>query len=152
MMRISFIEEYDLSERSIKFVKGTTGLYFIYLREPDVLYPFRRSRLIYIGLSESRQNSVGNRLRDHLSGQSGNLAISNYARRHTVKFTCHSFEVLKTLGTLDLFELESLFLGNFLAEFGSYPICNNQSGTFIHSPQINVDGIEIAWEWFDPAI
>jgi hypothetical protein len=89
-------------------------------------------------------------LRDHLSGQSGNLAISNYAKRYPVKFTCHSFDVLKTLGTDDLYELESFFLADFLTTFGSFPICNNQSGTFVLTPRVSSKDVSVAWERFDP--
>src|SRR6266567_4394403 len=134
--RISFPEEYTLSERDIKLVGGLTGIYFIYLDKVAIQYPFARSRLIYIGLSESRQNSIGKRLRAHLTGQSGNLGIKNYASRFKVNFTYHSLDVLSNLGTCDLYELEAFFLTRFLDAFGAFPICNNQSGVSVLYPRI----------------
>lgn len=109
-LKISFFEEHIFSDLSIKLVQGTTGLYFIYLNELLIPYPFRTSRLIYIGMSESKQNSIGSRLRGHKTGLSGNLAISNYAKCFDVKFTYHSSEFLKTMGTDNVLELESFFV------------------------------------------
>jgi len=59
-----------------------------------------------------------------LTGQSGNLGISNYAKSHTVKFTYYSAEVLKNYGNDNLFDLESFFLSGFLEHHGLFPICN----------------------------
>lgn len=147
-MRLGFIEHYDFDETSIRLVQGTTGLYFIYLSELRIPYPFKLSRLLYIGMSESRQNSIGNRLRAHKTGESGNLAIMNYAARHDARFTYHSLDILRTLGTENVLELESFFLTNFLGEHGAYPICNNQSGTFFPEPSLMRDAITIDWNFF----
>src|SRR5262249_568583 len=95
-LKVGFFEEYRFDETSIHLVQGTVGLYFIFLRELRIPYPLKTSGLIYIGMSESRQNSIGNRLRAHKTGQSGNLAITNYALRHDVRFTYHSLDFLKT--------------------------------------------------------
>jgi hypothetical protein len=148
---ITFPDEYSFSERSINLVKGLTGIYFIYLADRQIEYPFRRSRLLYIGLSESKQNSIGNRLRGHLTGQSGNLALMNYGSNHRVMFTYQSFELLRILGTNDLYELESFFLTDFLTNLGSFPICNNQSGVAILAPSIETYGVKVHWEAFDSA-
>ncbi|MCR9135727.1 MAG: GIY-YIG nuclease family protein [Alphaproteobacteria bacterium] len=94
----------------------------------EINYPFQTSRLIYIGMSESKQNSLSMRLRGHLTGQSGNFGISNYAKNYKVKFTYYSAEVLKTYGNDNVFDLESFFLTDFLKHHGSYPICNGQAG------------------------
>lgn len=145
---ISFPEEYSFSERSIKFVDGIIGIYFIYLGETMVRYPFRASRLIYIGMSELRQNSIGNRLRGHLTGQSGNLGLMNYGRTFPTKFTYQSMELLRALGTTDLFELESFFLSDFLTNFGCFPICNGQSGAAILKPTITAERIIVRWDQF----
>jgi hypothetical protein len=146
---ISFPEEYTFSEQSIKLVKGLVGVYFIYLADISIEYPFRQSRLIYIGLSESKQNSVGNRLRGHLTGQSGNLGIMNYAAKHPVRFTYLSFDLLVVLGSVDLYEVESFFLSNFRNNFGCFPICNGQSGVGVSSPSIDSARVKILWETFD---
>jgi len=147
-LRLGFIEHHDFDDTSIRLVQGTTGLYFIYLGEPHISYPFTSSRLIYIGMSESRQNSIGNRLRAHKTGESGNLAIMNYAARHDAHFTYHSLDLLKTLGTENVLELESFFLTDFLHEHGAYPICNNQAGIFFPEPTLTRDAITIDWNFF----
>ncbi len=93
---------------------GSVGLYFIRLTNIRITYPFRESGLIYIGMSESRHNSIGRRLRAHLTGQSGNHAIRNYAEHYSARFAYHPFELLQNLGATSLYEIESFFLGDFL--------------------------------------
>ena len=146
--RINFLENHHFDETSIRFVQGTIGLYFIYQNKLSIPYPFRPSRLIYIGMSESKQNSIGNRLHDHKTGQSGNLAITNYSVRHDVRFTYQSLDILKILGTEKVLELESFFLAAFLTEHGAYPICNNQSGTSFPKTTLSRDDIIIDWGFF----
>lgn len=147
-LTIRFLENHQLNEISIRFVQGTIGLYFIFLVDLQIPYPFKKSRLIYIGMSESRQNSIGNRLRGHWSGQSGNLGIMNYSQNHEVRFTYHPLQLLRVLGTDNLFELESFFLSDFLREFGSYPICNNQSGVSFPETALSNKKVEVQWDYF----
>ena len=148
MATISFPEDYNFDERSIKLLRGMTGIYFIYLEDLRIPYPFGDSRLIYIGLSESKENSIGRRLYAHLVGQSGNNGIKNYAERNKAKFTYHSFQLLRNLGATDLYEIESFFLGDFLRTKGSFPICNNQSGVVIAQPSMTHADITVEWEHF----
>lgn len=147
MKAITFPQDYSLDERSIKLVQGNVGLYFIYLEKLRIPYPFCESRLIYIGLSESRQNSIGRRLRAHVTGQSGNYGISNYALRHKVRFTYHTFQLLRNLGPTSLYEIESFFLSDFLRVHGAFPICNNQSGVNVVQPMITGE-VAVNWEHF----
>ena len=148
MTDISFLHEYNFDDRSIKFTQGSVGLYFIYLLDLSIAYPFGTSRLIYLGLSESKQNSIGRRLSSHLAGRSGNPCIKNYVARNAVRFTFHTFELLKNLGTENLYEVESFFLRDFLRVKGAFPICNNQSGMTIAEPSISDGGIKVDWEYF----
>ncbi len=148
VIRITFPDRYPLDELSIRYVQGLTGLYFIFLKALAIPYPFKASRLIYIGMSESKHNSIGNRLRDHKSGQSGNLGIKNYASRYEVIFTYLSVDMLKVLGSEKAVELESSFLAGFAAMHGSYPICNNQSGVFFPDSPISMDVVSIDWAFF----
>jgi len=127
-MPIIFTRTYNLREQEVKFVQGVAGIYFIFLKDVAITYPFAASRLIYIGMSESRQNSIAMRLRGHLTGQSGNLGIANYARAYSVKFTYHSADIMKSYGNENVFDMESFFLSDFLEVHGSYPICNGQAG------------------------
>ncbi|QDZ00237.1 GIY-YIG nuclease family protein [Nitratireductor mangrovi] len=148
-MRIVFSENYNLREQEIKFVQGVVGLYFIYLERLAVPYPFSSSRLIYIGMSESRQNSIGLRLRGHLTGQSGNLGIRNYAARHSTKFSYYSLDVLRRGGTGDLFQLESFFLRDFQAHLGCFPICNGQAGIERADVPLVPLELRVDWRFFD---
>ncbi len=144
-MKLTFFDHYSFDEASIRLVHGTIGIYFIYLSQLTIPYPFRFSRLIYIGMSESKQNTIGNRLRAHKTGQSGNLAIMNYSARYDVRFTYLSLETLKPLGTENTLELESFFLTDFLREHGAYPICNNQSGSSF--PETKLTGLAVSIDW-----
>ena len=148
LLTIGFTEEHDFDETSISLVQGIVGLYFIYLTDLRIPYPFKSSRLIYIGMSESRQNSIGNRLRGHKTGQSGNLAIKNYSTAHSVRLTYHSLQILRSLGTDNVMELESFFLRYFLADHGSYPICNNQSGFDFPETSLSSESIRVEWNYF----
>ena len=99
-------------------------------------------------MSESKQNSIGKRLRAHKTGQSGNLAIMNYAARHGTSFTYLSLDILKTLGTKNVQEIESFFLSDFLFKYGAYPICNNQSGTSYPETALSKNALAIDWDFF----
>jgi hypothetical protein len=103
--------------------------------------------LIYIGLSESAHNSIGRRLRAHLTGQSGNYGIMNYAARYEARFTYHSFQLLRNLGATNLYEIESFFLSDFLRVHGAFPVCNNQSGLTVIQPMIRQE-ITVDWKHF----
>jgi hypothetical protein len=140
----------NICERCLVPVEGTKGMSSaIQSRSTSLIeYPFRRSRLIYIGMSESKQNSIGSRLRGHLTGQSGNLGVMNYAAQHVVRFTYQSLDALHVLGT-NLYELEFIFLADFLKHHGCYPICNGQSGISVASPSIDPDSVQVLWKSFD---
>ncbi len=144
---VRFFEIKKLDEVSIRFVRGVIGLYFIFTTDLMIQYPFRPCRLIYIGMSESRQNSIGNRLRDHASGQSGNPGLSNYIRTRGAQFTYLTADLLSVLGIPTVAELEGEFLRAFLASFGCYPICNNQSGIEIRGEELPPH-FEIDWRTF----
>lgn len=127
---------------------GTIGLYFIFLEDLTIPYPFKESRLIYIGMSESRSNSIGNRLRDHIAGRSKNTGIIGYHRKWKLNFTYLDYEFLKQVfPSLDIESIETYFLEDFAGFFGVYPICNNRRGPsekkreFKNLPQID-------WEFF----
>jgi hypothetical protein len=133
--------------QEVKFVQGVAGIYFIFLKEVAITYPFASSRLIYIGMSESRQNSIAMRLRGHLTGLSGNLGIANYAKAHTTKFTYYSADVLKNYGNENVFDMESFFLTDFLEVHGSYPICNGQAGHQLSETGKKLNA-KVEWSFF----
>ncbi len=96
-------------------------------------------------MSESRQNSIGNRIRDHASGQSGNPGLTNYIRTRGANFRYLTFDFLRILGIPTIAELEGAFLRSFLSEHGAYPICNNQSGIELKTA-IALAPFEIDWQ------
>jgi hypothetical protein len=99
-------------------------------------------------MSDSKQNSIGNRLRDHKSGQSGNMGIKNYALRYVANFTYLTTDMLQVLGCEKAVELETFFLESFAELHGTYPICNNQSGINFPHNQIDKNAVSIDWAFF----
>jgi hypothetical protein len=147
-MKIAFYELHDLDDTGIRLVQGTVGLYFIYVPSLRVPYPFAPSGLIYIGMSESRQNSIGRRLQAHKKGRSGNVALGNYIARRGAKFTYLTVDVLKALASTNVLELESFFLQHFMVQHGAYPICNNQSGVLFPGTRLEIEGVGVDWKFF----
>ena len=149
MAKITFTEVYNLRGPEIKLTRGIVGIYFVFVPGLAIPYPFGTSTLVYVGMSESQQNSIGKRLRSHLTGQSGNEGIKNYAEHHTVKFTYHSLAGLGFVGTDDLFDIERFFLTDFLNYRGSYPICNGQGGVERDDSPTKMQEIDVDWRFFE---
>jgi len=147
-IKIFFDEPKAFDLQNIKSLMGIVGLYFIFLANTEIQYPFKRSRLIYIGMSEKRTNSIGNRLADHYDGQSGNVGIVNYAKREELMFTYINFEMLRGIWTYSIEDLESYFILDFTKKYGVYPICNNKTGSEALGNEL--DGtLEIDWDYFE---
>ncbi len=134
--------------KSIKHLIGLAGLYLIYNTEIQIQYPFRKSKLIYIGMSERKTNSIGKRLQGHQEGISGNEGILSYQKVNSLLFTHINFEMLKNRWTLNIESLESFFILDFVKTHGVYPICNNKSGYNILTEALEID-FKIHWEHFD---
>lgn len=147
-IKIFFSDPKKFDLQNIKPLKRITGLYFIFLTDTEIQYPFKKSRLIYIGMSEKRTNSIGNRLSGHYDGQSGNMGIVNYKKVEQLNFTYINFEMLKKIWTLRIEDLESYFILDFVKHYGVYPICNNRTGFEIlkDEPTIN---FQIYWNYFE---
>lgn len=146
--KINFDKHLDFELRNIKTLIGICGLYFIFLRETEIPYPFRKSRLIYIGMSEKKTNSIGKRLSDHFEGISGNEGIVNYKNTEGLYFIYLNFEMLKQIWKHRIEDLESYFILDFLDKYGVYPICNNKSGFEIKKHDVTVT-LEIDWQYFE---
>lgn len=134
--------------KNIKSLMGICGLYFIFLKETFITYPFKGSRLIYIGMSERKTNSIGKRLLGHYDGTSGNEGLLNYRKIEGLYFTYLNFEVLKKIWNHRIEDLESYFILDFLNKYGIYPICNNKSGFEIKKFDLPIK-LEINWEYFE---
>ncbi len=127
---------------------GSVGLYFIFLEDFVIPYPFRESALIYIGMSESRANSIGNRLKDHIAGRSRNTGIAGYHKKWHLSFTYTDHEFLKQVfPSLNVESIETYFLEDFADTFGVYPICNNRRGSIEDVPKLK-DMPKIDWNFF----
>jgi len=127
---------------------GICGLYFIFLKKTEIPYPFRKSRLVYIGMSEKKTNSIGKRLSGHYDGTSGNEGLVNYRKAEGLYFTYLNFEMLKRIWKYRIEDLESYFILDFLKEYGVYPICNNKSGFEIKKHDVPVT-LSIDWRYFE---
>lgn len=147
-IKIYFNKPKIFNLQNIKPLNHITGLYFIFLTKTEIQYPLRKSRLIYIGMSEKRTNSIGNRLAGHYDGQSGNIGINNYKRLEQLKFTYINFEMLKKIWTLRIEDLESYFILDFVKNYGVYPICNNKTGFEILKSELEID-LKIDWNYFE---
>jgi len=148
IFKINFDKPLDFELWNIKPLMGICGLYFIFLRETEIPYPFRKSRLIYIGMSEKKTNSIGKRLSDHFDGISGNEGIVNYKNTEGLYFTYLNFEMLKQIWKYRIEDLESYFILDFLDKYGVYPICNNKSGFEIKKHDVPIT-LEVDWKYFE---
>ena len=140
--------EWKFAPRNIKPLVGIAGLYFIYNDEIAVQYPFHESRLIYIGMSEKKTNSIGKRLQGHFDGTSGNEGIISYGKVNGLSFTYINFEMLKSNWPLSIEDLESYFILDFVKRYGVYPICNNKSGYDILKSELDSNLI-VDWKYFE---
>ena len=77
-LKIFFDNPIPFIPENIRPLNGIAGLYFIFSKSIDVNYPFQQSKLLYIGMSEKRTNSIGNRLIGHFDGKSKKYRIQNF--------------------------------------------------------------------------
>ena len=133
---------------NIKPLNGIVGLYFIFSSNILIQYPFKKSKLLYIGMSERKTNSIGSRLVGHFEGKSKNVGLINYRKIDPLLFTYINFEMLKPFWQLRIEDLESYFILNFVEHFGVYPICNNKTGFEVLKNDLNIN-ILIDWNYFN---
>jgi hypothetical protein len=146
--KLNFDLPLEFKPQNYKNLGGVVGIYFIFLKEKSVTYPFRDSRLIYIGMSERKTNSIASRLSNHFDGKSGNLGLQNYQKISDVMFTYLNFDVIKTIWKYRIEDFESYLLLDFVEKFGVYPICNNKTG-FPELDDSYKGIITIDWDYFN---
>jgi len=146
--KINFDQPKLFEPKIISALTGICGLYFIFLEKTSIPYPFGKSRLIYIGMSEKKTNSIGKRLTEHYEGKSGNIGLSNYRKVEKIFFTYINFELLKKIWPYKIEDLESYFILDFVKKYGVYPICNNKSGFEIRSKDLDFQ-LYIDWKFFE---
>lgn len=132
---------------NIKPLNGIAGLYFIFSQSIDIQYPFEKSKLLYIGMSEKKTNSIASRLSGHFDGKSKNIGLTNYRKIEPLLFTYINFEMLQNIWHFRIEDLESYFLLNFVENFGVYPICNNKTGFEILNNTLSTS-FKIDWDYF----
>lgn len=137
----------DFVADNIRPLNGIAGLYFIFSQSIEINYPFDSSKLLYIGMSEKRTNSIGSRLIGHFDGTSKNVGLSNYRKMEPLLFTYINFEMLRSIWDFRIEDLESYFLLDFVDKYGVYPICNNKTGYEILKNELRTN-FQINWEYF----
>lgn len=147
-ININFEPGLEFKEENFSNLNNVCGLYFIFLEKTMIPYPFRNSKLIYIGMSEKRTNSIKSRLSDHFNGRSGNDGIFNYKKKENLYFTYINFEMLKDIWKHRIEDLESYFILDFVNNYGVYPICNNKTGFEVIKKNTDVY-FTINWEFFE---
>ena len=147
-IKLFFDESKEFKPRFIKPLLGLRGLYFIFSKQTDMNYPFKKSKLLYIGMSEKKTNSIGKRLSDHYDGKSGNVGITNYKKTEQLYFTYINYEMLKNMWAYSVEDLESYFIIDFVKHYGVYPICNNKTGHEILKSKLDIN-IDINWQYFE---
>ena len=147
-LKIFFDQPKTFDLQNIKSLMGLTGLYFIYSANTKIQYPFNKSRLLYIGMSEKRTNSMGSRLTGHFDGKSKNLGLVNYRKVDQLFFTYINFGMLRKFWNYRIEDLESYFILDFVKKYGVYPICNNKSGLDIMTRKLKAN-FEIDWKNFE---
>lgn len=146
--KIHFDDFQNFEPRNIKPLSGICGLYFIFLKKTEIPYPFEKTRLIYIGMSEKKTNSIGKRLTDHYEGMSGNEGLLNYRKTEGLYFTYLNFEALRGIWKYRIEDLESYFILDFVSKYGVYPICNNKSGFNVKAIDLPLS-LEVDWKYFE---
>lgn len=147
-LKIFFNRPITFELQNIKPLMGLTGLYFIFNAKTRIQYPFKKSRLLYIGMSEKKTNSIGSRLTGHFEGKSKNLGLINYRKIEQLFFTYINFEMLRKFWNYRIEDLESYFILDFVDHHGVYPICNNKSGYEILDKKLKANFI-IDWQYFE---
>ena len=146
-LKIFFDTPRTLEMQNIKPLMGLAGLYFIFNDRIKIQYPFRQSRLIYIGMSEKKTNSIGSRLSQHLEGKSKNWGLINYGKVDRLYFTYINFEMLRKFWSNRVEDLESYFILDFVEKHGVYPICNNKTGYEVLERKLESNFL-IDWSYF----
>lgn len=144
---IYFDSPKDFIPNNIRPLHGITGLYFVFSQSVEINYPFDTSKLLYIGMSEKKTNSIGSRLMGHYDGKSKNVGLTNYRRREPLLFTYINFEMLRSVWDFRIEDLESYFLLDFVSKYGVYPICNNKTSSEILKNKL-ITSFQINWEYF----
>lgn len=144
---IYFDKPKTFEQSNIRPLNGIVGLYFIFSKSIFIQYPFDKSKLLYIGMSERKTNSIGSRLSGHFEGKSKNVGLVNYRKVEPLFFTYLNFDILKANWDFRIEDLESYFILSFVEHYGVYPICNNKTRFEILKNDLKLN-LKIDWNYF----
>ncbi|MCY4524300.1 MAG: hypothetical protein OXB84_06140 [Halobacteriovoraceae bacterium] len=147
-LKINFDKPLDFKPKNFMNLKNVCGLYLIFLPKRKISYPFGDSRLIYIGMSEKVTNSISSRLIGHFEGKTGNFGLKNYRSTDSLSFTYINFEAVKSFWPQRIEDFESVFILDFVENYGVYPICNNKTGFPELSKELE-NLLSIDWSYFN---
>ena len=147
-LKINFDYPINFEPKNFQSLKNICGLYLIFLPKRKVSYPYKESRLIYIGMSEKITNSISKRLMSHYEGKSGNFGLKSYRDIDNLLFTHINFDIVKSFWPKKIEDMESIFILDFVKNFGVYPICNNKTGFPEQIEELKYL-IDIDWNYFD---
>ena len=147
-VKINFDTPKKFELGNTKSLSGIVGLYFIFSQDTYIQYPFKKSRLLYIGMSEKKTNSIGSRLSGHFDGKSKNIGLINYRKVSPLYFTYLNYQMLKDIWPLRIEDLESYFILDFVKNFGVYPVCNNKTGFEVLKTDLAIN-FNINWNYFN---
>lgn len=147
VINIYFDSPKTFEPSNIKQLNGVVGLYFIFSQSIEIQYPFDKSKLLYIGMSEKKTNSIGSRLIGHYDGKSKNIGLISYRKVEPLLFTYINFEMLLGIWKYRIEDLESYFILDFVKNYGVYPICNNKTGFEILNNDLSTR-YKIDWKYF----
>lgn len=144
---IYFDSPKSFEPKEISPLFGIVGLYFIFTQSIYINYPFDKSKLLYIGMSEKKTSTIGSRLMGHFEGTSKNLGLINYRKVESLLFTYLNFDIIKADWKYRIEDLESYFILDFVEKFGVYPICNNKTGFEVLHNEVKTE-FRIDWNYF----
>ena len=83
-----------------------------------------------------------------MRGNPGNFGLINYRKTDSLLFTYINFEIIKTFWPRSIEDIESVFILDFVKEFGVYPVCNNKTGFPELSSEL-AGIVKIHWGYFN---
>lgn len=124
--KLNKIENPFIDVRKLDEVPNAAGIYIMFARNTDFVYPKRKSRVIYIGTSNNLQRRLKTHLRNYIVANEdfNTHAHWNYSRyNYIVAFGCDIY-YMRITGRESEKELERKALEGFYDKYGALPVGN----------------------------
>ena len=124
--KLNKIENPFIDVRMLDEVPNAAGIYIMFARNTDFVYPKRKSRVIYIGTSNNLQRRLKTHLRNYIVANEdfNTHAHWNYSRyNYIVAFGCDIY-YMRITGRESEKELERKALEGFYDKYGALPVGN----------------------------